>query len=262
MFSLGVLGSQAEPHVILLDDPDLFVETIGQDVGAVVEWYAPWCKWCKKFRNEYAKLPARVADAAYKRGATLDEAAVIIAAINVDASSDLAHRYNIDALPTIQWIPPGAGNDPGQAITYSGKRTLKKLVPWVRERQKANPNLDAGLLTALGQAPEKDQGEVLILTSENFEHVTQNKDKNVLVTFDVDWCEHSQALRPTLNRLAYIFGPEENCQVARINAEDNLDISQEYGVHQYPRLVVRTYVHVRLGSRIDPFSLCSSSPCP
>lgn len=233
-----------EPQVIALDEPALFLETIGQDVGAVVEWYAPWCRWCKKFKKDYGRLPARVADAALKDGASADEAAVIIAAVNVEANTDLAHKYGVEGLPTIQWIPPGAGADPSQAVLYTQKRVLKKLVPWVREQQKASPNLDAGLLSALesaqGAAASIDRHRALVLTRETFEQETQDPAQNVLVALDADWCEHSQALRPTLDRLAYIFAAEKNCRVARINAEDNLDVTQPFGVHNLPHLIVST----------------------
>ncbi len=75
---------------------------------------------------------------------------------------------------------------------------------------------------------------VLSVNKNNFELV-KNSDKPVLIDFYADWCGPCRMVSPLVDEIA-----EENPQylVAKINVDDEPELSQEFGVSSIPMLVV------------------------
>ncbi|PPD83590.1 hypothetical protein GOBAR_DD19456 [Gossypium barbadense] len=54
-----LLASALADDVVVLTEAN-FDKEVGQDRGALIEFYAPWCGHCKKLAPEYEKLGARL----------------------------------------------------------------------------------------------------------------------------------------------------------------------------------------------------------
>lgn len=77
---------------------------------------------------------------------------------------------------------------------------------------------------------------VLSISGQNQLNESISSGKPVVVDFWTDWCHSCKTLEPTLQKLALQFG--NKIQFIKINADENPEIAQEYGVHSYPTLVI------------------------
>ncbi|KAM0867055.1 hypothetical protein ACQ4PT_042241 [Festuca glaucescens] len=75
-----------------------FEKEVGQDRGALVEFYAPWCGHFKKLAPEYEKLGA-----SFKKAKS-----VMIAKVDCDEHKSVCSKYGVSGYPTIQWFPKGS----------------------------------------------------------------------------------------------------------------------------------------------------------
>lgn len=85
----------------------------------IVQFYAPWCKYCKVFAREYKKL------------ARTKKHNVKVGVINVDPEKNLEKRYGIKYLPTIKIF-----FNKRNPTDYIGRRTASAIVKAIPELRK------------------------------------------------------------------------------------------------------------------------------
>ena len=96
--------------------------------------------------------------------------------------------------------------------------------------------LVCGSLTYAVIAGEEKKSAVVELTRHNFDEVVLDKDKHVLVKFFAPWCGHCKRLEPVWENLARTFEAEDDCIVARIDAEYESSLGARYGVRGFPTI--------------------------
>ncbi|WFD36978.1 protein disulfide-isomerase [Malassezia cuniculi] len=112
----------------------------------LVEFYAPWCGYCKKLAPIYEKV-AR----AFER-----EDNVVVAKIDVDAeeNADVKRRFQITSFPTLLFFP--AGSSDKWPRPYHKERTLEDFVAFLNERTGSFRNTDGSLSVLAGRMPALD----------------------------------------------------------------------------------------------------------
>ena len=75
---------------------------------------------------------------------------------------------------------------------------------------------------------------VVKLNKDNFKEVV-NSEKKVLVDFYADWCGPCRMLSPIVDEIA---DEREDVVVAKVNVDDEPELSQEFGVISIPTLLV------------------------
>ena len=91
-------------------------------------------------------------------------------------------------------------------------------------------------VSASGHWGEKEEEDVVILTEANFDSFIEKHDK-VFVEFYAPWCGHCKNLAPKYSALARRTKAEEKgIPVAKIDATENADLAQKYGITGYPSL--------------------------
>ncbi|KAL0335448.1 UNVERIFIED_CONTAM: putative protein disulfide-isomerase A6 [Sesamum radiatum] len=112
---LSFASAFADDVVVLTEDN--FEKEVGQDRGALVEFYAPWCGHCKKLAPEYETLGA-----SFKKAKS-----VLIGKVDCDEHKSLCSKYGVSGYPTIQWFPKGSL----EPKKYEGARTAEALAEYV-----------------------------------------------------------------------------------------------------------------------------------
>ena len=74
------------------------------------------------------------------------------------------------------------------------------------------------------------------ITSENFESVVLNSDKQVLVDFWATWCGPCKMIAPVIEELSTEL--EGKVVVGKIDVDENQDLAVKYSVMNIPTLLV------------------------
>lgn len=209
--ALGLLFSPsiADDDVVILTEAN-FEKEVGQDRGALIEFYAPWCGHCKKLAPEYERLGA-----SFKKAKS-----VLIGKVDCDEHKSLCSKYDVKGYPTIQWFPKGSL----EPKKYEGARTAEALAEYI--------NTEGGTNVKLATAPSN----VVVLTSETFDSVVLDDTKDVLVEFYAPWCGHCKSLAPIYEKVANALKLEEDVVIANLDADKYKDLAEKYGVSGYPTL--------------------------
>ena len=195
--------------VIQLDNSN-FDQYVNGDKSAFVEFYAPWCGHCKHLAPVYEEV-----------GKAFDNVAdVIIAKVDADAEKELGSRFGIQGFPTLKFFPKGS-KDPED---YNGGRTAEDIMQFINSKSGTRGRV------------KKAASSVVDLTTENFDSIVKDPTKNVLVEFYTPWCGHCKALAPTYEEVGTTYKNEENCVVARVDADAQRDLASRYGVQGYPTI--------------------------
>ncbi len=78
-----------------------------------------------------------------------------------------------------------------------------------------------------------------ILTIENekqFEEEVLQSEQAVLVDFWAPWCNFCRRLAPVIDRIEEKYG--KNIKIAKLNVDDNKELTQKYGVNSIPTLIL------------------------
>ncbi|XP_041020316.1 probable protein disulfide-isomerase A6 [Juglans microcarpa x Juglans regia] len=205
---LATSSALAEDVVVLTDDN--FDKEVGQDRGALVEFYAPWCGHCKKLAPEYEKLGT-----SFKKAKS-----VLIGKVDCDAHKDVCSKYGVSGYPTIQWFPKGSL----EPKKYEGARTAEALAEFV--------NMEAGVNVKIASIPSN----VVVLTPESFNEIVLDETKDVLVEFYAPWCGHCKSLAPIYEKVATAFKLEEDVVIANLDADKYKDLAEKYDVSGFPTI--------------------------
>ncbi len=74
------------------------------------------------------------------------------------------------------------------------------------------------------------------INKENFEEVVIKSQIPVLIDFSTPWCGPCRKLTPVLEQIQNEFSNE--IKIVKINADENIDIVQEYGVSSFPTIII------------------------
>ena len=69
----------------------------------LVEFYAPWCSFCKALAPEYAAASAQLASLSNFYPAVIAK----VDAVSTDGGKALADKYNVTGYPTLIWFVYG-----------------------------------------------------------------------------------------------------------------------------------------------------------
>jgi thioredoxin 1 len=79
-------------------------------------------------------------------------------------------------------------------------------------------------------------GDIVEVTDENFESEILQSDQPVLVDFWADWCVPCHMVSPVVEEIGR--DRSEVLRIAKLNVDDNPEMSRRYGVMSIPTLIL------------------------
>lgn len=118
IFFLSSIGSvcNKNPAIIELNDEN-FKTTTENNPYVLVEFYAPWCKYCKNFAPEYDKTANLLQKSSLN---------VKLAKIDAAKHTSIAKEHGIKGYPTLKLFKNG------QCEKYEGDRDAWKIAEWIK----------------------------------------------------------------------------------------------------------------------------------
>ncbi|RNF12067.1 protein disulfide isomerase [Trypanosoma conorhini] len=192
-----------------------FDEKVGKDVPALVEFYAPWCGYCKKMVPELEKLGRAVKAAKDK---------VLVGKVDATQHRDLSTRFGVSGYPTLLFFPAGSQ----QQESYDDPREASAFVSFLNNR-----------VPGLHLAVPREHAYATELTKANFDAVAMDAAKDAFVMFYAPWCGHCKRLHPVFERLAMVYKDEADVVVGKLDADDaaNAAVRDRYKISGYPTLI-------------------------
>lgn len=101
-----------------------FEKQVGSEKHVIVEYFAPWCHWCRRMMDDY--------EAVWEHYNSPDGLGfnpnILISRINADDHRETVRRQGISAYPAIVYYKPGHNRPYSH---FHGDRTTAKFIAWI-----------------------------------------------------------------------------------------------------------------------------------
>lgn len=105
-------------NIVQLNDTNFHKQVLQSDKLWLINFYAPWCEYCKKFAHLWVKIAVDL-DGKFSLGV-----------IDCTKEQRLANKYNIKKYPTVQFFSSKAESP----IEYDGEYLINDISHWALER--------------------------------------------------------------------------------------------------------------------------------
>ncbi|CAD8162095.1 unnamed protein product [Paramecium octaurelia] len=164
-----------------------------------VKFYAPWCGHCQSLAPTFEKLAQEL---------NRDD----IAIAEVDHTANALDDIPIEGYPTLYLFKQEG--DTKTRKEYEGDRSLQGMKAFL-ERNLGKVESTEKKQTEFSEI--KNEGTVISLTNENFDHVVLNSKQDVLVKFFAPWCGHCKAMAESYKELAQNLKDNQNVLIAEMD---------------------------------------------
>lgn len=119
---------------------DNYKEYIGTHKHVIVEFFAPYCHWCRIMFHEYEELSKHY----NSQGSPWKRDDVLIARINAQFNDHLVQHYQIFAFPTIAFIP---AHSESIKSYFNAPRFKHNFIQWIEDEIKSlkEPDFDINI---------------------------------------------------------------------------------------------------------------------
>jgi len=187
-----------------------------------VEFFAPWCGHCKQLQPTWDSLASIF---------SAEAEGVVIAKVDATQDNAAALRFGVASYPALRLI---RGN---KVYEHVGSRQLPALEAFVRHEYKSAPATE--LPAAKPGTAQAATSAVVDLTHSSpsqFDRAVSDASSGIMLEFFAPWCGHCKSLAPEYDVAAAELH-EEGVVFAKIDATQNKEQAERFGVTGYPTLV-------------------------
>lgn len=189
----------------------------------LVEYYAPWCGFCKRLAPIWAELATNV---------KTNNLGFKVAKIDCTQNSGVCSSANVHGYPTIKLYVNG------QVHQYTGERTIEAFTSFVAEKKGDAVHVEAPTrVTPSVVAPAEPveaASDVAVLSADNF--ASTIAEGYWLIEFYAPWCGHCKRLAPIWDELATAQKKEGLFGVAKVDCTIERDLASTHGIRGFPTI--------------------------
>lgn len=223
-FIVGVLSYSAS-NIIQANDQTLqsIIKTPGK--FTFVDFYADWCRHCKKLSPTIDKLSELY----------IDQPDIQFVKINGDKDGKkMSKKYVEIGYPTLLFF-----YDDGRKVEFDGIRDITSLSNFIQQLSGIRLEKTEEKVIEEEKKEELDTNGFVELTPLNFNQVVSLKEYAV-VAFVASWCKYCKDLDPTLEMLANeVYSRDKNLLIGHITIDkhDDNSIDEKYDVQNLPSIL-------------------------
>ncbi|CAO3563885.1 unnamed protein product [Mortierella alpina] len=196
-----------------------------KDHDVLIEYYAPWCGFCKMLAPIYEEV-----------GALYKDSNIVIAKIDATAN-DLPKTlpFTIPGYPTIKFRKAGSS----EYMDYSGERSTDSFVRFLQKNAVNKVEVAYEPPLKSEAVPETNDGPVKVVVANTYEQIVEDKDKDVMIEFYAPWCGFCKMLAPVYEEVGKVY-QGSNIVLAKMDATANdMPKSLPFAVSGYPTIKFR-----------------------
>lgn len=167
-----------DPNIIELTPSNFDRVVHNTNYTTLVEFYAPWCGYCKQLKNTIHSL-GKASDSIFQ-----------VAAVNCDKASNkqLCGEYGVEGFPTLKVFKPGKAGKTAvkkhASETYMGERKLAPLINFIKAKIKNHVKklTSAGMVSKLVNSQSSNRYAVVLFSKQSSIPVTYK-------SIAIDWLD-------------------------------------------------------------------------
>ncbi|KFM73991.1 Thioredoxin domain-containing protein 5, partial [Stegodyphus mimosarum] len=202
-------------------DSETFKQNVGGGVPHFVNFFAPWCGYCKRLKPVWDEL-------AEKYNVNSPNQKIVIAKVDCTVETPLCALEGISGYPSLIFYDAGEL----KGTKYQGKRDLLGLEQFINENLRGTRKKEA--VPPISSNIKYKNGAVQ-LTDENF-HSTINWGMH-FVKFYAPWCGHCQKMAHAWEELAQNSQHDKSVTISKVDCTVNRKSCEEFEVKGYPTLL-------------------------
>ncbi|GIY19993.1 thioredoxin domain-containing protein 5 homolog [Caerostris darwini] len=212
------LGSDLYSDKVLNYDFPTFKQRVGGDKPHFVNFFAPWCGYCKRLKPVWDEL-------AEKYNIDVDRQELVIAKVDCTVETPMCADEGVSGYPSLVYYEAGES----KGLKYQGKRDLIGLEDFIsnnlRDKSKDSDN---------NKVVSPENG-ALVLNDGTFQDTVKNGMH--FVKFFAPWCGHCQKMAHAWEELAENLQYDKSVTISKIDCTENKKTCDEFEVKGYPTLL-------------------------
>lgn len=201
-------------------DAETFKQNVGGDMPHFINFFAPWCGYCKRLKPVWDEL-------AEKYNTNKPSQKVAIVKIDCTTETPLCADEGVTGYPSLIFYDFGTT----KGVKYQGKRDISGLEEFISTHMETQKEKPARII----EENVIPQQGVLELTDANF-HATVDWGMH-FVKFYAPWCGHCQKMAPTWAQLAENSRGDKSVTISKVDCTQNKKTCHEFEVKGYPTLL-------------------------
>ncbi|XP_058454947.1 protein disulfide-isomerase A4-like [Malaya genurostris] len=198
---------------VLVLDPTSFDAALRQYPVLLVEFFAPWCRYCQALAPKYASAAGQLASM---------NATVKLAKLDAHQYSEFASRYGVQRYPTLKLFNHGTVSE------YGGEHEQSPIVQWLMQFERK-----------IGASPV-----VKSSPTDVFPHLSRSKfnatiavNPLIVVEFYSPACSHCRTFAPVFLEIAKELATiNPNIKFAKVDGTREAALLTEQNVSSYPTI--------------------------
>ncbi|GFT11329.1 thioredoxin domain-containing protein 5 homolog [Nephila pilipes] len=213
------LSSDLYSDKVLNYDSQTFKQRIGGSNPHFVNFFAPWCGYCKRLKPVWDEL-------AEKYNAVSSNEGLVIAKVDCTVETPTCADEGVSGYPSLIYYEAGQK----KGTKYQGKRDLVGLEDFI-SNYLGEKKRDA----TSGSIKTKLENGALELTDDSFQN-TVNWGLH-FVKFYAPWCGHCQKMAHAWEELAENLQHDKSVTISKVDCTENKKTCAEFEVKGYPTLL-------------------------